>query len=156
MTERVDQQICIKFCFKLGHSSAETIPMMKKAFGDDSMSKAQIKLWYRHFKDGRESAESDRRSGRPSTSRTPENVESIRDAINENRRLTVQELKKDLGIPRTIISQILAEDLGKKRVAAKFVPRLLSRQQKEFHAAVAQDLIETANNDPDFLKTIIR
>ena len=38
MTERVDQRICIKFCFKLGHSSAETIPMIKKAFGDDSMS----------------------------------------------------------------------------------------------------------------------
>ena len=50
MTERVDQRICIKFCFKLGHSSAETILMIKKAFGDDSMSEARIKFWYRHFK----------------------------------------------------------------------------------------------------------
>jgi hypothetical protein len=31
---------CIKFCFKLGHSSMETIPMIKKVFGDDSMSEA--------------------------------------------------------------------------------------------------------------------
>jgi len=85
MTEQVDQRICIKFCFRLGHSSTETIPMIKKALGDDSMSEAQIKLWYRHFKDGQESIESDRCSGRPSTSRTPENVESIRAAINENR-----------------------------------------------------------------------
>jgi len=65
--------------------------MIKKAFGDDSMSEAQIKLWYRRFKDGRESVESDRHSGRPLTSRTPENVESVRAAINENRRLTVRE-----------------------------------------------------------------
>ena len=72
--------------------------MIKKAFGDDSMSEAQIKLWYIRFKDGRESFESDRRSGRPSTSRTPENVESVRAAINENRRLTVRELEEDLGI----------------------------------------------------------
>ena len=77
------KRICIKFCFKLGHSSTETIPMIK-AFGDDSMSEAQIKLWYRRFKDGHESVESDRRSGRPSTSRTPEDVESGRAAINEN------------------------------------------------------------------------
>ena len=77
MTERVDQRICIKFCLKLGHSSAENIPMIKKAFGDDSMSEAQITLWYRRFKDGRESVESCRRFGSPSTSRTPENVESI-------------------------------------------------------------------------------
>ena len=119
MTERVDQQICIKFCFKLGHSSAETIPMMKKAFGDDSMSKAQIKLWYRHFKDGRESAESDRRSGRPSTSRTPENVESIRDAINENRRLTVLELEEALGIPWTITKEYYFEVLHQLRDAIR-------------------------------------
>ena len=40
-------------------------------------------------------------------------------------------------------------------MAAKFVPRLLSREQKEFCPAVAQDLLETANNDPDFLKKVI-
>ena len=89
MTERVDQRFCIKFCFKLVHSSAETIPVIKKAFGDDSVSEAKIKLWYRRFKDGRESIESDRRSGRPSTSRTPDNVESVWAAVNENRQLTV-------------------------------------------------------------------
>jgi len=115
--------------------------MIKKAFADDSMSEAQIKLWYRRFKDSRESVESDWLSGRPSTIRTPENFESVRAAINENRRLTVRELEEDLGIPLTIVSQILTEDLGKKRVAAKFIPRLLSREQKEFRAAVAQDLL---------------
>jgi len=93
--------------------------MIKEAFVDDSMNEAQIKLWYRRFKDGRESVESDRRSGRPSTNRTPENVENVRAAINENRRLIVRELKEDLGIPRTIVSQILTEDRGKKCVAAK-------------------------------------
>ena len=67
----------------------------------------------------------------------------------------MRELEEDLGIPRTIVSEILTEELGKKRVAAKFVPRLLSRQQKEFRAAVAQDLLETAKNDPDFLNKFI-
>jgi hypothetical protein len=42
-----------------------------------------------------------------------------------------------------------------RNVAAKFVLRLLSREQREFHAAVAQDLLETTNNDPDFLKKVI-
>ena len=31
MTERVEQQICIKFCAKLEHSSMETIRMIQKA-----------------------------------------------------------------------------------------------------------------------------
>lgn len=118
MTERVEQRICIKFCFLLGRSSAETVRMIKTAFRDDSMSEAQIKLWYRRFKNGRESVESDPRSGRPSTGRTPENVERVRAAINENRRLTVRGLSEDLGISRTIVSEILMEDLGIRRNAS--------------------------------------
>ena len=31
MTERVEQWICVKFCVKLAHSSAETIQMIQKA-----------------------------------------------------------------------------------------------------------------------------
>jgi hypothetical protein len=49
----------------------------------------------------------------------------------------------------------LTEDLSKKSVAVKFVPRLLSQEQKEFRAEVAQDLLETANKDPDFPQKVI-
>ena len=31
MTERVEQQICIKFCVKLEHSSVETVQIIQKA-----------------------------------------------------------------------------------------------------------------------------
>ena len=56
--------------------------MIQEVFRDDAMSAAQIKLWHKHFKDGQESVESDPHSGRPATSKTPENVERVRDAIN--------------------------------------------------------------------------
>ena len=41
-----------------------------------------------------------------------------------------------------------------KRVVAKFVQQLLLPEQKEHHAAVANDLIQTTANEPDFLKVI--
>ena len=96
--------------------------MIKKAFGDDSMGEVQINFWYRRFKDGWESIESDPPSGRPSTSSTPKNVESVLAAINKNLRLTVQKLEDDLGIPQTIVSEIWIEVLGKKCLVVKFVP----------------------------------
>ena len=52
MTEHVEQRICIKFCIKLEHSSAETIQTIQKAFEDDAMSSAQIKVWQKCLKDG--------------------------------------------------------------------------------------------------------
>ena len=39
MTESVEQQICIKFCIKLEHSSTETIWMIQKVFENDEMHK---------------------------------------------------------------------------------------------------------------------
>jgi hypothetical protein len=38
----------------------------------------------------------------------------MRAVINENRQLTGRELEEDLGIPRTLVSEILMEDLDKK------------------------------------------
>jgi hypothetical protein len=93
--------------------------MIKKVFGDDSMNEAPIKLRYRRCKDGWESVESDPSSGTPSTSRTPENVELVRAAINENRRLTLRELKEALGIPRTVTKEHYIEVLPRLRDAVR-------------------------------------
>ena len=56
--------------------------MIQKAFGDDVMSSGQIKVCHKRFKDGQESVESDPCSGRPATSRTPENVERVQTVMN--------------------------------------------------------------------------
>ena len=84
ITEKVEHWICIKCCVKLEHSPTETIWTFQKAFRDDAMSAAQIKVWHKHFKDDWESVESDWHSGRPETSRTPENVEHVWAAINKD------------------------------------------------------------------------
>ena len=86
---------------------------------------------------------------------TPENVDRVRAAINKDQWLTVRELEADLGIPKTTVSEILMQGLGMKCVVAKFIPQVLLPEQKEHHTAVANDLIQTATNAPDFLKKVI-
>ena len=114
ITEWVEQQICIKFCIKLEHSSMKTIHMIQKAFGDDAMSTVKMKVWHKCFKDGWESVESVLHSRRPATSRTPENVERVGATINKDWWLTERELEADLGIPKTTVSEILMQDPGMK------------------------------------------
>ena len=62
----------------------KTIQMIQKAFGDDAMSAAQMKMWHKLFKDGQESFESDPSFGSPTTSGTPENAERVQTAINKD------------------------------------------------------------------------
>jgi transposase len=152
MTERVEQRYCIKFCQKLGDTQSETIRKIQEAFGNDAMGVTQIKEWYNRFKNGRTSVESDQRTGRPSTSRNPDVINKVRSLTMEDRQLTVRETANDIGISDGSAHEILTDDLGMRRVAAKFVPKLLSCEQKELRLDVAQDMLECAT---DFQKTVI-
>ena len=118
MTAKQDQRICIKFCFQLGKTSSETIQMMQKAFGNECICKTRIKEWYNRFEGGRTSVDSDSCSGRHSTTKTLDNIERVRLAIEGDRRLTVRKVENDPGIPKTSVWEILNKILGMTRVCA--------------------------------------
>ena len=126
MTERIEQRYCIKFCQKLGDAQVETIRKIQQAFGNEALSPTQIKQWFKRFKDGRASVESDPRSGRPSTSRKEEVIEQVLEKVLENCRLTVQEIVAEVGISTGSVHSSLTEDLNLRRVSAKLVQKLLT------------------------------
>ena len=103
--------------------------MRQNAFVDESTGITQIKEWHRRFKNGRTFVDSDPRSSRPLLTTTPKNIERVRLAIEDDRRLTVRELENDLGIPKTTVWEILNKILGMTRVCAKFIPKLLTTEQ---------------------------
>lgn len=155
MADKFEQRACIKFCFKLGKSPTETFAMLREAFEEHSLNRTQVFEWYARFKAGRTSLEDDHRSGRPSTSKTDENVEKIRQLIHEDRRQTIHDLCTSVGISYGSCQEILTENLGMRRVAAKFVPRLLSVDQKQRRVDVCSELRETSENDPTFISRVI-
>lgn len=53
------------------------------------------------------------------------------------------------------VQRILREDLGMRRVSAKFVPRLLTEQQKQGCVESCFSLKEEFQNDPNFFSKII-
>ena len=77
-----EQRVCVKFCFLLGKSTAETVLMLKEAFKEEALSRAQLYEWYSRFKGSEMSCEVQPRSGRPSTCRNDENFDKFRNAIN--------------------------------------------------------------------------
>jgi DNA-binding Lrp family transcriptional regulator len=91
---------------------------------------------------------------RISTSKTEDNVVKVREVIRSNRRLTVREVAEEVSISKTVCHEILTENLGMHRIAAKFVPRLLTDDQKQNRADVTKELLDRANDD-NFLKNII-
>ena len=98
--------------------------------------------------------ESDPRSGRPSTSRKEEVIDQVRKKVLEYRRLTVQEIVAEVGISTSSV-QSITENLNLRKVSAKFISKLLAEQKKELRKEISEDMLDLANHDPEFIKTII-
>jgi hypothetical protein len=96
--------------------------MLHEAFAEHSLSRTMVFEWHLRLK-----AEDDKRSGRPSTSRTTENVEKIQELIWEDRRQTIHELADTVGISYGVFLEILTENLNMRCIAAKFVSPTLDR-----------------------------
>jgi AraC-like DNA-binding protein len=92
--------------------------------------------------------------GWPSTSKTDDNVAKVREVIRLNRRLTVREVAEEVSISKTMCHEILTENLGMHRFAAKFVSHLLTDDQKQNRVDMSQELLHRANGD-NFSKNII-
>ena len=82
-------------------------------------------------------------------------MDQVRENVLEDRRLPVQEIVAEVGISTGSVHSILTEDLNLRRVSVKFVPKLLTEQQKELRKEISKDMLDLANHDPEFIKTII-
>ena len=81
MFESTEQRICIKFCFKIGKTATETYQLLQQAYGEDAMGRTHVFDWFRRFKEGRTTVESDLRSGRPSISRNEKMIAKVRTIV---------------------------------------------------------------------------
>ena len=113
--------------------------MLTKAYGESAMSKTRVHEWYKRFQDGREDVEDDERPGRPSTSTTDENVKKVKEMVMNDRRITIREVADDVSISISSCHESFSNVLGMKRVAAKFVPKLLNFEQKQQRMEVTQE-----------------
>jgi hypothetical protein len=95
MDGKIEQLVCIKFCMKPSKSAAKTFEMLCEAFGLHSLSQTVVFEWHSGFKADRMPVEDDERSGRPSTSKTKENVEKFENSSTK----TIAEKSMSLQTP---------------------------------------------------------
>jgi hypothetical protein len=86
MDDKIEQCVCIKFGVKLGKSTTKTPETLREAFGEHSLSRTADFECHSLFKAGRVLVEDHECSGRPSTSKTTENVAKIRELIHKDHR----------------------------------------------------------------------
>ncbi|UYV61379.1 OXSM [Cordylochernes scorpioides] len=151
----MDQRTCIKFCVKNEIKCADAFRMLTVAYGEATLDRSNVYRWYKMFSEVREDVNDEKRAGRPSTSTTDEKINEVEKMILANRRITVREFAEDLNISIGSCHSIFINDLGMRRVAAKFVPKLLNCDQKQHRMNIANEMLDSVRDDPNLLQRVI-
>jgi len=83
--QKFEQRYAIKFCVKLGESATVTYEKLHRAYGEHSLSRAQVFRWHKSFLEGRERVEDEPCAVRTSTSKTDDSVERVRSLVRSDR-----------------------------------------------------------------------
>ncbi len=84
MNLKTKQHVCNEFCVRLEKLPEGTIALLKKAFGDVSLSNLRIKKRHKEFKDGQKSVHNASQCGKPRTSVTEININTIVSIIEDD------------------------------------------------------------------------
>ena len=124
-------------------------------YGADAVDVSTVRRWVRRFQSGDRDVSDKARSGRPCTSTTPENEARLDQLIRANRRITVNEMRAELDVGVSALETMLSS-LGYSKVCARWVPRMLTQDQKDRQRDACQDLLDRYEAEGDgFLDRII-
>ena len=59
-------------------------------------------------------------------------------------------IAESLNIPKTVVLGILKEDLGKRKLCARFVPHSSTPEQREDRVTTSRNIIAMADADKDY------
>jgi len=107
--------------------------------------------WYSRFRGGRELVEDDERGDRLKLTGTEVNIATVVDLVTNGCRIASRIIAESLNIAKTVVIRILKENLGKRKLCARFVPHSLIPEQREDRVAFCQDIIAMANADKKML-----
>jgi hypothetical protein len=78
-------------------------------------------------------------------------IETVREMISTDSRMSLQMMAEEPEISRETIRKILVEDLGKRKICARFVPHCVANERNAVRLQARQEFIQSVNDDCSLL-----
>ena len=128
----------IKARSKLCCSLKKLMTEISTAFGPSCVSYDTVRRWKKKF----ESIKNAPKSGRPKSASRKEIVSKIKEIIEGDVRFTVRDIARKVGISLSTVHLILKKHLKVRKISARWVPHLLTDEQKRQRVKVAKKLLQ--------------
>lgn len=153
---KIELRAVIKFLYLKKLSCKDILNEILSVLGDNSVSYTKVKKWVANFKRGVVVTNDAPRSGRPATSINEEHVNEAEAMVYADRRVTVRCVAETLRISYGSAEEILTTHLRMKKVSARWVPKMLTPEQKQYRLQISQQLLQRFRADPDdFLSRLV-
>jgi len=127
--------ICIRSYVKtrllLGLTAIQIHSELCIAYGPEVVSYRTVARWIRRFSDGQDSLEDNPRSGRPLSAVNRNNIDAVRDLVNEDPHISIDYIADILDVSHGSVDTILKQHLGLRKISARWVPHQLTQQQRQ-------------------------
>jgi len=151
-----EQRCVIRFLWSEGVPGGEIHRRQSAQYGDSALPRRSVYEWIEKFQHGQKSVKNEERAGRPSTSITDSNFEDAHAMILENRRVAIDKVANHFEISHGSACDIIHNRLGFRKFCAKWVPKELTKEQKNNRLAICQRLLDRyANEGEAFLTRIV-
>ena len=151
----------VRTIIKFGTLLGKTAPTIRAEFmqvlgEEEAPGLSTIKRWAAKFRDGVADVKDADRTGRPTTSTNEAIVELVDGIVHEDRRVTVQEIAAEILISEGSVWDILHNHLLKRKKCARWVPHLLTDEQKTSRISLANAHLCRYQREGDgFLRRIV-
>ena len=136
----------IKVCTIIGKSASEIYQTLQVPSLSSVLSKDSIFRWAREFKNGKTGISDGRGKTTPRKVNTKSKINAVQAIIEEDSRVSVEQVAKRVGISSGSAWKILHEDLGLRKLSARWIPHILSDENKRVRLQCAQDLLSKYEN----------
>ena len=114
----------------MGEKPVDIYEKLVKVYSYDALAYSTVRQWVRQVKEGREDIEDEARSGRPKSASTSGTIAIVEELINDDPHLSVIEIAETVDISTGAVHHILHDVLNLRKVSARWIPKLLTKDQK--------------------------
>ena len=143
MDQKTEIRSYIKCHIRLNIDSKQIFNELRGIYGPQTISVCTVFRWVKVFRAGKFSVEDDTHPGRPKTSVTKANIAAVKIVVEQNVRLSVRDIACCTGVSEGIVQTILKKQLDLRKVYARWVPHLLTEEQKTQRLKCARELLKT-------------
>lgn len=128
----------IKFRVILGINPKTICDELTETLRPDAPSYSMVKNWAKRFREGREDVSDDPRSGRPMSVLTVENIECIREVIEDDPHSTYNDITAETDLSRGTIERIIHDHLEMRKVVSRglLTDLLTNKNKNDFKSVV--------------------